>query len=201
MQTSPYILNCFIVCIYTFLLILSYTYNLAFACALVDGSVFIFMLVCCPPSPLPFPPWRRRPEPSLPAPCSLSALWVLYLGVGVGFKPWQPWTQTDHFFRKPHLAREACDKSSHSRPPTAKQQRYLCHSASPHLRSGISRCLGLISCRAGGRALLQLSQAEYELIVPASCPTLPSEFKEVRALLPDFPSYDTALDTVGSAMC
>lgn len=136
--------------------------------------------VCCLPFPLPFLLWIRSPEPSLPAPCSVSALWVLYLGVGVGFKPWQSWTKTDHFFRKPHLAREARDKSSHSHPPTAKQQRYLCHSASPHLRSGISRCLGLISCRAGGRALLQLSQAEYELIFPASCPTLPSDFKEGR---------------------
>lgn len=120
----------------------------------------------------------------------------------MGFKPWQPWTQTDHFFRKPHLARKARDKSSHSRPPTAKQQRYLCHSASPHLRSGISRCLGLISCRAGGRALLQLSQAEYELIFPASCPTLASDFKEggehaAEPCCPTFPLmmlYWTQLD-------
>lgn len=41
-QTSPYILNCFIVCICIFLLILSYTYNLAFTYAFVDESVFIF---------------------------------------------------------------------------------------------------------------------------------------------------------------
>lgn len=82
----------------------------------------------------------------------------------------------DHFLRV-RLGWGSFDKSSHSRPPTAKQQRYLCHSASPHLRSRISCCSGLISCGAGGRALKQLSQAEYELIFPASCPTLPSDHK------------------------
>lgn len=131
---------------------LSYTYYLAFIYAFVDGSVFILahrrveMLVFNRIGSFPLP------EPS-PAPSSSSAR-VLYLGVEAGFEPWQPWSLTDHFFRESHLAREACDKSSHSRPPTAKQQRYLCHSASPHLRSGISRCSGLISWRAGGRALL-----------------------------------------------
>lgn len=82
-----------------------------------------------------------------PAPSSNSARWVFYWEVGAGFEPGQPWRLMTISLDS-DLAGGACDKSSHSRPPTAKQQRYLCHSVSPHLRSRISCCSGLISCRS-----------------------------------------------------
>lgn len=63
----------------------------------------------------------------------------------------------------------ACGTSSHSLPPTAEQQRYLCHCEFLHLWSVISRCSWLISCRAAGKAAFP-GWTWTHLVM--SCPTL-----------------------------
>ena len=75
----------------------------------------------------------------------------------------------------------AWGKSSHSLPPTANQQRYLCHCESPHLWSVISCCSWLISCRAAGKAAVPLSQAAHELILSRAAPRFPRLLEGSRA--------------------
>lgn len=83
---------------------------------------------------------------------------------------WPEWS----FLYKGRLSQEelVANLPTASLPPTAKQQRYLCHCESLHLWSVISCCSWLISCRAAGKAAVQLSQGWTWTHLLVSCSTL-----------------------------